>query len=157
MIPFGSNGRALSGNFGASPRVCNGKTITVTATTGSESVVLDSSIWLEYLTDDAKAESFAPYLESSLSVLIPTIVLYEVRRVLLIKQSKTSADIFYSEALKRTIVPFDEVLALKAAELSIFHRLSMADAIIYATAKHYRAQFVTSDSHFANVPDVTLL
>ena len=129
----------------------------MTATIASEPVVLDSSIWLEYLTDDAKAESFAPYLEGSLSVLVPTIVLYEVRKVLLNKESKTLADIFYSEAIKRTIVPFDELLALKAAELSISHKLSMADAIIYATAKHYGAQFITSDSHFANIPDVTLL
>ena len=125
--------------------------------TASEPVVLDSSVWLEYLTDDAKAESFAPYLEGSLSVLIPTIVLYEVRKVLLKRESKTLADAFYSEALKRTIVPFDEALALKAAELSIFHKLSMADAILYATAKHYGAQFITSDSHFAGIPDVTLL
>ena len=129
----------------------------MTATIASEPVVLDSSIWLEYLTDDAKAESFAPYLEGSLSVLVPTIVLYEVRKVLLNKESKTLADIFYSEAIKRTIVPFGELLALKAAELSISHTLSMADAIIYATAKHYGAQFITSDSHFANIPDVTLL
>ena len=129
----------------------------MTATIASEPVVLDSSIWLEYLTDGAMAESFAPYLEGSLLVLIPTVVLYEVRKVLLNKQSKTLANIFYSEALKRTIVPFDEILALAAAEVSISHKLCMADAIIYATAKHYGAQFITSDSHFANVPDVILL
>jgi predicted nucleic acid-binding protein len=129
----------------------------VTETTASECVVLDSSIWLEYLTDDAKADSFAPYLEGSLTVLIPTIVLYEVRKVLLTREGKTSADAFYSEALRRTIVSFDEVLALKAAEFSVIHKLSMADAIIYATAMHHGAQLITSDSHFANVPGVTLL
>ena len=101
----------------------------MTATTATETVVLDSSGWLEYLTSDAKAESFAPYLEGNISVLIPAIVLYEVRKVLLLRQGKTLADIFLSEALKRIIVPFDEDLAIKAAELSISHKLSMADAI----------------------------
>jgi len=129
----------------------------VIATTATDAVVLDSSGWLEYLTGDTKADSFEPYLEGSVSVLIPTIVLYEVRKVLLVREGKTSADAFYSEALKRIIVSFDEVLALKAAELSIIHKLSMADAIIYATAIHCGAQLVTSDSHFANVPGVTLI
>lgn len=129
----------------------------MTATTASEPVVLDSSGWLEYLTDDAKAEAFAAYLEGSLPVLIPTIVLYEVRKVLLVQKGKTLADVFFSYALRKTIVPFDEVLAIKAADLSIFHKLSMADAIIYATAKHYGAQLVTSDGHFENLPGVTLL
>ena len=129
----------------------------MTATTATETVVLDSSGWLEYLTSDAKAESFAPYLEGNISVLIPAIVLYEVRKVLLLRQGKTLADIFLSEALKRIIVPFDEDLAIKAAELSISHKLSMADAIIYTTAVHYHAPLVTSDPHFANLPGVTVL
>ena len=108
----------------------------MSVTTVSEPVVLDSSGWLEYLTDDAKAEDFAPYLEGSLPVFIPTVVLYEVRKVLLVREGRTLADVFLSDALRRTIVPFDEVLAINAADLSILHKLSMADAIIYATAKH---------------------
>ena len=129
----------------------------MTATTVSESVVLDTSGWLEYLTDDAKAESFAIYLEGDFFVLIPTVVLYEVRKVLLLRQDKTLADIFLSEALKRPIIPFDEPLAIKAAKLSIFHKLSMADAIIYATAMEHHARLVTSDNHFAGLSGVTIL
>ena len=52
---------------------------------------------------------------------------------------------------------FDEVLAVKSAELSVTHKLSMADAIIYATANHFGAQLIASDSHFANLPGVVLL
>lgn len=125
--------------------------------TATETIVLDSSGWLEYLTDGAKAESFAPYLEGSASVLLPAVVLYEVRKILLLREGKTSADVFLSDALRRTIVPFDETLALKAAELSIIHKLSMADAIIYATALHCGAHLITSDSHFSDLPGVTLL
>jgi predicted nucleic acid-binding protein len=125
--------------------------------TAIETVVLDSSGWLEYLTDGAKAESFASYLEGSVSVLLPAVVLYEVRKILLLREGKTSADVFLSDALRRTIVPFDETLALKAAELSIIHKLSMADAILYATALHCGAPLITSDTHFADLPGVTLL
>lgn len=129
----------------------------MTTPTASDSVVLDSSGWLEYLTADSKADSFARYLEGELSLLVPVIVLYEVRRILLVRKSKTLADIFLSEALKRVIIPLDEMLALEAIELGISHNLALADAIIYATAQHHGAQLVTSDAHFTNLPGVTLL
>ena len=125
--------------------------------TVSDTVVVDSSGWLEYLTQGSKADAVARYLEGELNVLIPSIVLYEVRKILLLRQGKTLADIFWSEALKRVLVPFDEELALLAAELSILHKLAMADAIIYATAIHLKAPLITSDAHFANLPGVTLV
>jgi len=129
----------------------------VTAATATDKVVVDSSGWLEYLTQDTKADLIAPYLEGEVAVLIPPIVLYEVRRILLSRQSKTLADIFWSEALKRVLVPFDEDLALKAADLSLLHKLAMADAIIYATALSYHAPLITSDMHFANLSGVTVV
>jgi predicted nucleic acid-binding protein len=129
----------------------------VTAKIGSDPVVLDSSGWLEFLTSDAKADSFAPYLEGSVTLLVPTVVLYEVRKILLLKEGKTAADIFLSDALRRIIVSFDEDLALLAVELSIDYKLPMADAIIYATAQHHQAQLVTADARFANLPGVTLI
>jgi toxin FitB len=129
----------------------------VTATTGSEPVVVDSSGWLEYLTSDSKADLFAPYLESGRVIFLPSIVIYEVRKVLVLNHRRTLADIFFSDALRRTVVSFDEALALKSAELSVAHKLSMADSIIYATAAHLEVKLVTSDSHFAGLPDVLLL
>jgi predicted nucleic acid-binding protein len=130
---------------------------TVTATTGSEPIVLDSSGWLEYLTNGSKAPVFAPYLEGNTEILVPSIVIYEVRKILQLKLSKTVADIFLSDVLRRSIVSFDDVIAVQSAEFSIQHGLAMADAIIYATARHFDVQLVTSDSHFANLSGVTLL
>lgn len=129
----------------------------MTATIGSEPVVLDSSGWLEFLTSDAKADLFAPYLEGSVTLIVPTVVLYEVQKALLLKAGKTAADIFISEALRRIVVAFDEDLALSAAQLSIDYKIPMADAIIYATARQHHAQLVTGDSHFANLPGVTII
>lgn len=129
----------------------------MTAATASENVLVDSSGWLEYLTGDAKEALFAPYLESETPVLLPTVVLYEVRKVLFSQQGKSAADSFFSEALKHILLPFDEILAVAAVTLSIHHKLSMADAIIYATAQRHQAQLITSDQHFAGLRDVVLL
>jgi predicted nucleic acid-binding protein len=129
----------------------------VTTPSASDPVLLDSSGWLEYITSDSKADLFSPYLEGQRPVLVPAIVLYEVRKLLLQRQPKTVADLFVSEALRHTVVSVDQEIALAAAVISIQYELPMADALIYATAERHGAEVVTSDSHFKGLPRVTLL
>jgi toxin FitB len=129
----------------------------VTTPSASDPVLVDSSGWLEYITSDSKADLFSPYLEGQRPVLVPAIVLYEVRILLLQRQPKTVADLFVSEALRHTVVSVDQEIALAAAVISIQYELPMADALIYATAERHGAEVVTSDSHFKGLPRVTLL
>jgi predicted nucleic acid-binding protein len=129
----------------------------VTTPSASDPVLVDSSGWLEYITSDSKADLFAPYLEGQRPVLVPAIVLYEVRKILLKRQPKNIADLFVSEALRRTVVPVDQEIALVAAAVSIQHELPMADALIYATAENSGAELITSDAHFKGLPRVTLI
>lgn len=123
----------------------------------SEPVLVDSSGWLEYITADTKADLFAPYFESDVVLLVPTIVLYEVRKVLLSRRKNTLADQFVSAASRHTVIPFDQNIAIRAAAISLNHRLAMADAIVYASAEANGAMLVTSDAHFAGLPGVTVL
>jgi predicted nucleic acid-binding protein len=61
-------------------------------------------------------------------------------------------------ALRRaTIAPVDEALALEAADISLQHRLAMADSIVYATAQRYGAKLVTGDGDFENLPDAIVI
>ena len=129
----------------------------MTTPTASDPVLVDSSGWLEYITSDAKADLFAPYLEGQRPVLVPAIVLYEVRKILLQRQPKTVADLFVSEALRRAVVSVDQDIALAGAAISLQHELPMADALIYAIAEKNGAELVTSDAHFKGLPRVTLL
>jgi predicted nucleic acid-binding protein len=130
----------------------------VTATIASERVLVDSSGWLEYLTADTKKPLFEPYLvDEKKTLVVPTIVLYEVRKKLLVGQQKTAADWFVSEALRHTVVPLDDRIALDAANISIQFRIALADAIIYTTSVVENARLVTGDTHFANLPNVTIL
>jgi len=125
--------------------------------TASEMVLVDSSGWLEYLTGDEKADAFGEVLQRDVQVLVPTIVLYEVLKILLLRAGKSEADVFLSEALRRKVVDLTETIALAAASMSIDYKLPMADAIIYATAKAHRAELVTSDAHFTGLPGVVVL
>jgi len=140
-----------------SPKECNGRKIIVTGTTATNRFVIDSSGWLEHITEDAKADLYSPYFRGDKILLVPTIVIYEVRKILLRKHSQTIADIFVSEALRQVVVPLDEQIALDAASLSLRHQLAMADAIVYTTALRQKATLIASDDHFQNLPEVVLL
>jgi predicted nucleic acid-binding protein len=59
--------------------------------------------------------------------------------------------------LKTNLVPLTETLALEAADLSLEHRLAMADAIVYATGRHLRADVVTTDADLGRLPGVVFL
>jgi predicted nucleic acid-binding protein len=128
----------------------------VTGTTVSELWLIDSSAWLQYLTQDQDAAKFAPFIESGTATLVPTIVLYEVVKVLMRERGKNVADRFISEALRRVVVPLDEGLAVAAAHISNETKLGMADAIIYATAQAHQAQVVTGDAAFRGLPGVII-
>jgi predicted nucleic acid-binding protein len=117
---------------------------------------VDSSGWLEYLTDDANADRFAPYVAGNFHVIVPTIVVYEVYKKLLMESGQSAADGFASDAMRRTVVPLDDLLAISAAQISLDHRLPMADAIIYASAIAQNAELVTGDPHFGGLPGVII-
>ncbi len=130
----------------------------MTETTASEAILVDSSGWLEYITADSKAPQLMPYFDTdSRRLIVPTIVIYEVRKILLLRRSKIVADYFVSEALLHQVVPLDTQISLNAASLSVQHQLHMADALIYATANALQAQLITTDTHFNNLPGVTVL
>jgi predicted nucleic acid-binding protein len=129
----------------------------VTEATASNLVLVDSSGWLEYITADTKAELFIPYFKNHSSLLVPSLVIYEVRKVLMRRGASTVADLFVSEVVRHQLVSIDHEIALRAALLSIDYKLHMADALIYAVASDYKAQVVTTDSHFKDLPGVTIL
>lgn len=129
----------------------------MTAATGTNSILVDSSCWVEFFGESPKAPQVAPFLQDESRLLVPTIVLYEVRKKLLLTSGKTIADRFVSAALRTQVITLDEHLAITAATISIEKKLAMADAIIYATALANRAELVTSDQAFSGLPGVTLL
>jgi len=122
-------------------------------------IVVDSSGWVEYMGDGAKANSYASYLQFPEKLLLPSIIVYEVHKKLVREQGQHLAEIFLSQAygFGDRLIDLTLELSILASRTSFETRLPMADAIIYATAQHHRAQLITSDSHFASLPGVTLV
>ena len=131
----------------------------MTTASASERYVVDSSGWIEYIGDGPKAESFAKYLDKPESVLLPTIVVYEVYKKLLREGTSRLAQEFLSGAFgfHERIIDLDVSMAEFAARISIECKLAMADAMIYVTARTCRATLITADFHFSGLDSVTLI
>ena len=129
----------------------------MTTTTGSEILLLDSSGWLEYVTDDVNAAQFAHYVEGDYLIVVPSIVLYEVHKKVLQGRGKAEADRVASQLMQRLILPLGEDLALMAAKVSVEFRLAMADAIVYATALAHQALVITGDVDFQGLPGAVVI
>lgn len=116
--------------------------------------VVDSSGWLEYFINGRNARFFAPAIENTDEVLVPTISLFEVFKRVLIEKNRNDALEAVAIMKEGCIVELDESLALVAAELSYELKLPLADSIILATARVNNAILWTQDAHFKNLEDV---
>ncbi len=120
-------------------------------------MVLDTSGWIEIFTQGPLVSEFRERTDAAERIVVPTIVLYEVYKVIRRQRSEQAAVVAVARLKAYEMVPFDEDLALEAADLSLQHGLAMADAVVYATARHYEATLVTSDKDFAELPGVVYL
>lgn len=116
--------------------------------------VVDSAGWIEYFVDGPLAERYASYIENPSDLLTPSIVIYEVLKKIFRDSGERSAVEAIANMQKTTVAPLSSELAISAAEISISHKLPMADAIVYATAQSVEAVVVTSDQHFRDIPGV---
>ena len=117
-------------------------------------IVVDSSGWVEWFAGGALAGEYAPYLKDFRKIVTPTIVLYEVYKRIKRDLGEEQALLAVASMQQTVVFPLTDEVALSAADLSLQHRLAMADAIVLATAHHFRAQLVTSDSDFEAIEGV---
>lgn len=116
--------------------------------------IVDSSGWLEYLGDLSNAHFFEAAARDAENLLVPTIILYEVYRRLAQISSREAARDAVAIMSDGKIINLDASIALEAAEISIQHKLPMADSMILATARHFQATLWTQDAHFKDLPGV---
>ena len=116
-------------------------------------VVLDSSGWIELLAGTSRALLFEPALHVD-RLVVPAIVRYEVGRYTFLHQGASGRELALTALSKFEQVPVDEFLADAASELAHIHKLAMADALVYATARTLDTELWTQDKHFEHLPGV---
>lgn len=119
--------------------------------------VVDSSAWIEYFGDGANAAAFAKPIESTGTLLVPTLCLYEVFKRVCQQRDEEAALRVVAMMEQGTVVDLDRVTALEAARLSLLHRLPMADSMVLATARRHDAVLWTQDADFEGIEGVRYL
>ena len=119
--------------------------------------LVDSSGWIEFFVGGQLVNAYASYLKNLDEVITPTIVVYEVYKLIKRQRSEEEALAAVAQMGKTHLVPLTDDVALTAADISLNHQLAMADAIVYATALTHDVKLVTSDADLAGLPGVTYL
>ena len=116
--------------------------------------VVDSSGWLEYFADGPNADFFAPAIENTPELLVPSISLYEVFKRVLQQRGEGDALQAVAVMMQGKVVDLDADLALAASKLSVELRLPMADSVMLATAFAHEATLWTQEVDFQGIQGV---
>ena len=119
--------------------------------------VVDTSAWLEWLSDSALGRKVGLELPSTEGWIVPTIVQYELARCLTREVCEDAADDTIAFSTECVVTSLSTRLAVQAAEIAKDHSLAMTDAIVYATAVAMGADLLTCDAHFAKLPRVVYI
>lgn len=117
-------------------------------------ILVDSCGWLEWFTNGTLAESYKKYLADPDNILVPAIVLYEVYKVLKREAGEEKALLAAGYMRGSRLIPFDDTLALAAADIALQKNLAMADAIIVAVSKAHNCRIISSDADLKGIDNV---
>jgi predicted nucleic acid-binding protein len=110
--------------------------------------LVDSSAWLEYFANGANASFFAPAVENTRELVVPTIVILEVYKRILQQRNARSALEAVAVLQQGRVVDLTATLAVAAARISESEKLPLADSVILATARAENATVWTQDADF---------
>jgi predicted nucleic acid-binding protein len=116
--------------------------------------LVDTSAWIEWLRGSPLGVTLADELPDRAQWLVPTLVQLELAKWLTREVGEDKADRVIAFTETCVVADLDTGTALAAAELCARHKLSTADAIIYATSLAHSAELLTCDRHFENLPGV---
>lgn len=117
-------------------------------------ILVDTCGWIEAIADTPLGRHYQPLLRRPSELIVPTIVQFELYKWLARALGEAAADEIIASTHHGEVAPLTTEIALAAADLALKHRLSAADAIVYVTARQYRAELITSDAHFKGLPDI---
>jgi predicted nucleic acid-binding protein len=119
--------------------------------------VVDSSGWLEYFADASNADFFAPAIEKTDELVVPTVSIFEVFKRMRQQKGDEAALQAVTAMMQGQIVELDSTLALSAAKLSGDLQIPMADSMILATAQTFDAELWTQDADLKGIEKVNYI
>ena len=116
--------------------------------------LVDSCGWLESFADSPYADLYAPAIEDTGTLLVPTTCILEVCKRVLVQRGEDAALQVAAVMHQGQVVPLDGHLALSAAKIGSDWKLPLADSVILATERAHGALVWTQDAHFKGLENV---
>lgn len=116
--------------------------------------LVDTSGWIEFLFGGDNVAFFAPVIEDTVNLVVPVICLYEVFKKVNAVADEAKALQAVAQMQQGEVADLTEDIALRAALISLKHRLPMADSMILSMVWTRQATLWTQDEHFAGLPGV---
>jgi predicted nucleic acid-binding protein len=122
-------------------------------------ILIDSSIWIEYFSGGSKAKGLEKIFRPPNKIILPSVVTYEVYKKIQAEKGEAFAVLLLAqmERLSSSIIPINQALAVQAADISLRHKIPMADSMIYSVALFSESTVITMDSHFKGLPACQLV
>lgn len=122
-------------------------------------ISVDSHGWIERFTNGPKASGYNQVIDSAKAegIITSVVVLYEVYKKVKKLRSEEQALQAVAVLSQATVIPVDQTISLEAADYSLEHGLHFADALVYATARHWDAELYTSDEELRRLKYVTFV
>ncbi|HYA88038.1 MAG TPA: type II toxin-antitoxin system VapC family toxin [Nitrospirota bacterium] len=119
--------------------------------------LVDSCGWLEYFADGSNASFFAPVVENTGDLIVPALCALEVFRRVMQQRGEDAALQAVALMQQGKVIDLDCGIAVTAAKISHDLKLSLADAVIVATARIHNAVIWTQDSDLKGVEGVKFM
>jgi len=116
--------------------------------------LVDSSGWLEYLTDGKNAKHFTAAIERTDELIVSTINIYEIYKKILSEKDEDTAIQVAGLMQQAKVIEVNSAIAIQAAKLSSLQKIPMADSMIYITARQNDAVVWTQDVDFKDLDGV---
>ncbi len=116
--------------------------------------LVDTSGWIEFFFGGENASHFVDPIEDMAQLIVPVVCLYEVFKKINHVGDEAKALQAIAQMKQGQVVDLNEDIALRAALISLRHKLPMADSFIYATGQLNEALIWTQDADFEGLPGV---
>jgi len=116
--------------------------------------LVDSSGWLEYLSDGKNSKLFAPAIEKTNELIVSIINIYEIYKKILLERDESTAIQVVGIMQQAKVIEVSPLISIQAAKLSYERKIPMADSLIYTTAKLNHAMVWTQDIDFKELDNV---
>jgi predicted nucleic acid-binding protein len=116
--------------------------------------LVDSCGWLEYLADGPNAAFFAPAIENTGDLIVPTLCILEVFKRVLQQRGEDAALQAAALMQQGQVIDLDSGIAVTATKISHEIKLPLADAVVVANARIHHAVIWTQDSDLKDVAGV---